>query len=105
MDGDLAPLEHIVSLAEKYDALLVLDEAHAIGVLGQGGGLCRELRKRADVLLGTLSKSLGSAGGFVATSRTHARHGNLKYSLPSIDLATHPEEAEEVADIMSRISG
>ena len=68
MDGDLAPLEEIRALAHRYGALMVTDEAHAIGVFGRGGGLARErgAAARPDVLLGTLGKALGSAGGFVA---------------------------------------
>ncbi|MDI6774888.1 MAG: 8-amino-7-oxononanoate synthase [Verrucomicrobiota bacterium] len=68
MDGDLAPLEEIRALADRYGALMVADEAHAIGVFGHGGGLARErgAAARPDVLLGTMGKALGSAGGFVA---------------------------------------
>jgi 8-amino-7-oxononanoate synthase len=68
MDGDLAPLEEIRALANGYKALMVTDEAHAIGVFGEGGGLAieRGTAARPDILLGTLGKALGSAGGFVA---------------------------------------
>ena len=68
MDGDLAPIEALAEIAEAHDALLVIDEAHAVGIHGKGGGLCRERGIRPDVLVGTLSKALGSQGGFVATS-------------------------------------
>lgn len=68
MDGDLAPVTHLAELAEEHGAMLVVDEAHAIGLMGQGRGLCRERGVCADVVLGTLSKSLGTAGGFIATS-------------------------------------
>jgi 8-amino-7-oxononanoate synthase len=70
MDGDAAPLEAIAALAKRHGALLVVDEAHAIGVNGGGGGLCRALppEARPDFVVGTLSKALGSYGGFVATS-------------------------------------
>ncbi len=68
MDGDLAPVVALDALAKRHGASLVIDEAHAIGVFGEGGGLCKELGVRPDVLLGTLSKALGSGGGFVACS-------------------------------------
>ena len=66
MDGDLAPLETLALLAEEYDAFLVIDEAHAIGVYGEGGGLCQARGVKPDVTVGTLSKALGGQGGFVA---------------------------------------
>lgn len=71
MDGDIAPVEDLVALAEKYQAALVLDEAHAIGVFGAGGGVmqARGLVGKADLLMGTLSKALGSYGGFAVCSR------------------------------------
>ncbi len=72
MDGDLCPLSEIVKLKEKNGALLFLDEAHAIGVLGQTGqGLAEKLnlQDQIDFQMGTLGKSLGSAGGYLAASR------------------------------------
>ena len=71
MDGDIAPLAGLSELALQYDALLVIDEAHAVGVMGQnGGGACRIKGKevKPDVVIGTLSKSLGGYGGYAACS-------------------------------------
>ena len=72
MDGDLCPLADIVALKEKYGALLLLDEAHALGVLGPNGqGLAEQLslQNQIDFQMGTLGKALGSAGGYLASSR------------------------------------
>ncbi len=81
MDGDRAPLAEIVALKDRYGALLLLDEAHAFGILGHnpGRGLADllGLSRNIDVHLGTLSKAAGVAGGFVAADR------------PTIDLLTN----------------
>ncbi|MEW6659423.1 MAG: 8-amino-7-oxononanoate synthase [Thermodesulfobacteriota bacterium] len=72
VDGDLAPLWDLVALKERYGAWLMLDEAHATGVLGPGGaGLAQALGLTAgvDIQMGTLSKALGSLGGYVAGER------------------------------------
>jgi 8-amino-7-oxononanoate synthase len=73
MEGDLAAMRELMVLAERHDALLLLDDAHAIGVLGEGGrGLTAMLGEVCGdrlVKLGTLSKALGSQGGFVCGSR------------------------------------
>jgi 8-amino-7-oxononanoate synthase len=75
MEGDRAPVGELLALAERHDALLVLDEAHATGVLGaQGRGLTDDLppgkAQQRIVKVGTLSKALGCQGGFVCGSRT-----------------------------------
>jgi len=72
MDGDIAPLPEIVALAEKYDAVVMVDDAHASGVLGEhGSGTTSHfgLYGRVDIQLGTLSKALGVIGGYIAGSR------------------------------------
>ena len=72
MDGDLAPLSEIVALKTKHEALLLLDEAHAVGVLGPNGqGLTEHLalQDQVDFQMGTLGKALGSAGGYIAASQ------------------------------------
>jgi len=67
MDGDLAPLGALTDAAAATDSILVVDEAHAFGVFGPGGrGLCAAARVVPDVLIGTLGKAAGTAGGFVA---------------------------------------
>jgi len=71
MDGDLAPLQGIVALARRHRALVLVDEAHATGVIGPGGrGLVAELglERDVDVVIGTLSKALGSYGAFACCS-------------------------------------
>lgn len=70
MDGDAAPLSALAQAAIDHDAILIVDEAHAFGVLGPDGrGLCAAAGVEPDVLIGTLGKALGAAGGFVAGSR------------------------------------
>jgi 8-amino-7-oxononanoate synthase len=69
MDGDAAPLSALAEVAATRDAILVVDEAHALGVLGPGGrGLCAEAAIEPDILVGTLGKAFGAAGGFVTGS-------------------------------------
>ncbi len=70
MDGDLAPLPKIVELAEQYDAMTYVDDAHGSGVLGQSGRGTVDhfgLHGRVDFIIGTLSKAIGVVGGYVAS--------------------------------------
>jgi 8-amino-7-oxononanoate synthase len=68
MEGDIANLPEIVPLCQKYGARLMVDDAHAIGVLGEGRGTAAhfDLTESADLIMGTFSKSLASLGGFIA---------------------------------------
>lgn len=69
MDGDIAPLPALVEVAEKHGAIMMLDDAHASGVLGTGGAGTVDhfgLHGRVDVQVGTLSKAIGVLGGFIA---------------------------------------
>jgi 8-amino-7-oxononanoate synthase len=75
MDGDLAPLPDIIVLARQYDAWVMTDDAHALGVVGigkncgRGSGFAFDPVARADVQMGTLSKAVGAYGGYVAGSQ------------------------------------
>jgi 8-amino-7-oxononanoate synthase len=73
MDGTIAPLKELCDLAERYDAIMIVDEAHGTGVLGEHGrGACEAagVQHRVPIRIGTLSKALGTQGGFV--TGTHA---------------------------------
>lgn len=68
MDGDLAPLKDIATAAQEHDAWLMTDDAHGLGVVGQGRGSAHAAGVKPDVQMGTFSKSVGSYGGYVAAS-------------------------------------
>jgi 8-amino-7-oxononanoate synthase len=71
MDGDIAPLPEICELADRYDAMVMVDDAHSFGVLGEKGGGTVEhfgLENRGVIQMGTLSKAVGGLGGYVAGS-------------------------------------
>ncbi|KJJ85324.1 amino-7-oxononanoate synthase [Candidatus Omnitrophus magneticus] len=71
MDGDIAPLKQITVLKNKYDSMLMVDEAHATGIFGKNGaGITEELglEKSCDIIMGTFSKALGGFGAYIACS-------------------------------------
>ena len=72
MEGDVAPIDQMVDLCNKYQATLMVDEAHGLGVFGrEGRGTCDHFNKLPDVeiVMGTFSKSLASIGGFIAADK------------------------------------
>ena len=86
MDGDQAPLAQLIELRDRYDAFLLVDEAHSIGAIGATGrGICEEQNidpASIDILTGSLSKGIPSSGGFVAGSRAlkiYVQHGSAPY--------------------------
>ena len=97
MEGDVVPLPEMVELAEKYDANIMLDDAHALGVLGkQGRGTANHfgLTDKVDLIMGTFSKSFGSLGGFIAASneiinflKHNARSLMFSASMPPANVA------------------
>lgn len=98
MSGDIALLPEIVELAEKYDASVMVDDAHGLGVIGNGGRGTADhfgLTDKVDVIMGTFSKSLASIGGFMASSHLIAefvRHTSRPFifsaSIPPAACAT-----------------
>lgn len=85
MEGDVCKLPDIVDLAHKYNASVMVDEAHSIGVFGKGGrGVCDHfgLSSEVDLIMGTFSKSFASLGGFIATDEVitnFLRHHSRSY--------------------------
>ncbi len=72
MEGDIAKLPELVRIADKYDATIMIDDAHSIGVLGKNGSGTAshfDLTDKVDLIMGTFSKSLASLGGFIAADK------------------------------------
>lgn len=98
MEGDIAPLPALVTLARKYGAGVMVDDAHGIGVLGKTGRGTSEhfgLERNVDIIMGTYSKSLASIGGFIAGRakiidyiKHHARSLIFSASLPPASVAS-----------------
>jgi 8-amino-7-oxononanoate synthase len=123
MEGDMAPLPEIVAIKEKHGARLLVDEAHAVGVLGETGIGASEAKgvvDDVDLLVGTFSKSFGSIGGYVAGEESvihymkhHARTLIFSASMPPYAVATvqktleliqeEPERRERVKAISDRM--
>ena len=106
MEGDVCKLPDIVDLAHKYNANIMVDEAHGIGVFGEGGrGVCDHfgLRDEVDLIMGTFSKSIASLGGFIATSKTitnYLRHHSRSYIFTASITPASTAAAMKAIDIL-----
>jgi 8-amino-7-oxononanoate synthase len=106
MEGDVANLPEIVRLAKKYDATVMVDEAHGIGVFGKGGrGTCDHfgVTKDVDLVMGTFSKSFASLGGFIATDKeitNYLRHHSRSYIFTASITPASTAAALKAIDIM-----
>ena len=92
MDGDIAPLGDICDVADRYEAAVMVDDAHASGVLGRNGrGTIDhfDLHGRVDIQVGTLSKAVGVVGGYVA-GRSHLRDFLIQRARPFLFSTSHP---------------
>lgn len=92
MDGDVAPLPELVELAERYDALVMVDDAHASGVFGRNGRGTVDhfgLHGRVHIQVGTLSKAIGVLGGYVASTQT-VRDYLIHRGRPFLFSTSHP---------------
>ena len=103
MDGDIAPLPDFVELKEKHQAYLMVDEAHSLGTLGEGGrGIAAHFGvdpRRVDLWMGTLSKSLGSCGGYIAARKEIVEY--LKYTAPGFVYSVGLSPANTAAALAS----
>ncbi len=106
MEGDVANLPEIVRLAKKYDATVMVDEAHSIGVFGEGGrGTCNHfgVTDDVDLIMGTFSKSFASLGGFIATDKeitNFLRHHSRSYIFTASITPASTAAALKAIDIM-----
>jgi len=97
MEGDICPLDEIVEIADENDAFIFLDDAHSVGVLGNGRGTASHfnLTEKVDIIMGTFSKSFASCGGYIASSKAICnwlRHNSRAFifsaSIPPANCAT-----------------
>ena len=108
MEGDLANLPDIVRLSKKYNASIMVDEAHGIGVMGrQGRGTCDHfgVTDDVDLIMGTFSKSLASIGGFIAGDKSiinYLRHNSRSYIFSASNTPSATAAAQESLHIMQR---
>ena len=108
MEGDVANLPEIVRLAKKYNASVMVDEAHGIGVFGKGGrGTCDNfgVTKDVDLIMGTFSKSFASLGGFIATDKeitNFLRHHSRSYIFTASITPASTAAALKAIDIMEQ---
>ncbi len=103
MEGDIAPLPEIITLAKKYGARLMVDDAHGIGVLGKTGRGTSEhfgIEDEVDLIMGTYSKSLASIGGFISGSADVIHY--IKHSARSLIFSASPPPAS-VASVSAAI--
>lgn len=106
MEGDVANLPRIVELAKQYNAAVMVDEAHAIGVFGEGGrGVCNHfgVSDDVDLIMGTFSKSFASLGGFIATDKeitNFLRHHSRSYIFTASITPASTAAALKAIDIM-----
>ena len=106
MEGDVANIPEIVRLAKKYDASVMVDEAHSIGVFGKGGrGTVNHfgLTDDVDLVMGTFSKSFASLGGFIATDKeitNFLRHHSRSYTFTASITPASTAAALKAIDIM-----
>lgn len=106
MEGDLAKLPEMVELKKKYNASLMVDEAHGIGVFGrQGRGTCDHfgVTDDVDIIMGTFSKSLASIGGFVAADKdtiNYLRHNSRTYMFSASNTPASTAAALEALHII-----
>lgn len=106
MEGDVANIPEIVRLAKKYDASVMVDEAHGIGVFGEGGrGTVNHfgLTDDVDLIMGTFSKSFASLGGFIATDKeitNFLRHHSRSYIFTASITPASTAAALKAIDIM-----
>lgn len=106
MEGDLAKLPEIVELKKKYNASLMVDEAHGLGVFGRNGrGVCDHfgLTDDVDLIMGTFSKSLASIGGFIASDKdtiNYLRHNSRTYMFSASNTPAATAAALEALHIL-----